>query len=68
MDAPRFSKIELTGTLTTRYLRSIILLDDGTHWRAVGLPWGAWKYMGERVRAEGMVVGRNKVDVVMLEG
>ncbi len=67
MDAPRFSKIALTGTLTTRYLRGIIILDDGTHWHTAGLPWGAWNYLGRRVWAEGIVLGRRKIDVVKLK-
>jgi len=68
MDAPIFSKIELTGTLTTRYLRSIILLDDGTDWRAVGLPWSARRFIGQRVHAEGIRVGYRSIDVVKLRG
>lgn len=67
MDAPIFSKIELTGTLTTRYLRPIILFDDDSYWFAVGLPWGAWSLLGKRVRAEGNLLGMDKIDVVRLE-
>ncbi|MBL0117170.1 MAG: hypothetical protein IPP45_18280 [Sphingomonadales bacterium] len=68
MDAPIFSKIELTGTLTTRYLRPIILLDDGTDWRAVGLPWSARRFIGQRIHAEGIRVGYRSIDVVKLRG
>ena len=68
MDALIFSKIKLTGTLTTRYLRSVIILEDGTCWNAVGLPWSARRFIGQRVHAEGIRVGSRSIDVVKLTG
>jgi len=67
MDIPRGGKVVLTGTLAIKYLRGIILFDDGTYWFAVGLPWGAWNYIGKRVRAKGVRLGLDKIDVVKLE-